>query len=59
MLLLIMSISYHTEFLTGTLLNWNHLLKDDNCKQMIIDSLKWLAEENKCTINAFVIMREL
>ncbi len=54
-----MSISYHTEFLTGTLLNWNHLLKDDNCKQMIIDSLKWLAEENKCTINAFVIMREL
>ena len=56
MLLLIMSISYHTEFLTGTLLNWNHLLKDDNCKQMIIDSFKWLVEENKCEINAFVIM---
>ena len=40
MLLLIMAISYHTEFLTATILNWNHLLKDDNCKQIIVDSFK-------------------
>ena len=51
-----MPITYHTEFLTATILNWQHLLKDDNCKQIIIDSLEWLVKENKGEINAFVIM---
>jgi len=48
--------NYHTEFLTGTIFNWNHLLKDDNYKQIIVDSFQWLVKEKKCTINAFVIM---
>ncbi len=48
--------NYHTEFLTDTILNWNHLLKDDSYKQILIDSFQWLVTEKKCTINAFVIM---
>lgn len=51
-----MPFSYHSEFLTATILKWQHLLEDDNCKQIIINSFKWLVEEKKCTINAFVIM---
>ena len=49
-----MLLSYHSEFLTATILQWKHLLKDDNCKQIITDSLSWLVENKKCTINAFV-----
>ncbi|MEO9146763.1 MAG: hypothetical protein ABI237_14520, partial [Ginsengibacter sp.] len=30
---LTMLINYHTEFLTGTIFGWHHLLKDDNFKQ--------------------------
>ncbi|HLK30499.1 MAG TPA: transposase [Puia sp.] len=51
-----MTLSYHTEFLTATILDWKHLLKDDNCKQIIIDSLQWLVEQKRCSVQAFVIM---
>ncbi|MGN6605019.1 MAG: transposase [Ginsengibacter sp.] len=51
-----MLLSYHTEFLTATILKWNHLLKQDCYKEIIIDSFDWLATNKKCTINAFVIM---
>ena len=46
----------HTEFLTATIVHWQHLLKDDNCKQIIIDSLEWLVTEKRCIVYAFVIM---
>ncbi len=48
--------SYHAEFLTATILNWQHLLQDDQYKQIIIDSLAWLVEEKRCAVYAFVIM---
>ena len=48
--------NYHTEFLTGTIYNWEHLLKDDDYKQIIIDSFNWFVKNKKCTINAFVVM---
>ena len=48
--------NYHTEFLTGTIFSWHHLLKDDEFKKVIIDSFQWLVKEKKCIINAFVIM---
>lgn len=48
--------NYHTEFLTGTIFGWNHLLKDDSHKDIIVDSLQWLATKQKCIVNAFVIM---
>ena len=48
--------NYHPEFLTGTIYNWNHLLKEDRYKEIIIESFNWLVKEKKCAINAFVIM---
>jgi len=48
--------NYHTEFLTATIFNCNHLLKDDTYKQVVVDSFQWLVKEKKCIINAFVIM---
>jgi hypothetical protein len=30
---------YHPEFLTATILNWNHLLARDQIKTIIVDSL--------------------
>lgn len=47
--------SYHPEFLTATILNWQHLLSDE-FKQIIIDTLGWLARQKRCTIYGFVIM---
>jgi putative transposase len=47
--------NYHPEFLTATLLNWQHLL-DDEFKQIIVDSMSWLVQEKRCIIYGFVIM---
>lgn len=49
-------INYHIEFFTATILRWQHLLADDYCKQVIVDSLQWLHRNERCTIHAFVIM---
>ena len=48
-----MLTNYHTEFLTGTIFGWHHLLKDEDFKQIILDSFEWLVKK-KCLINAFV-----
>jgi len=48
--------SYHTEFFTATILQWQHLLKDDNCKEIITNSLQWLVDKKRCAVYAFVIM---
>ncbi len=48
--------NYHTEFLTGTIYNWEHLLKSDDYKQIVLECFHWLVNNKKCTINAFVIM---
>ena len=47
--------SYHPEFLTATILNWQHLLSDE-FKQIVINAMRWLADENRCRIYGFVIM---
>lgn len=49
-------INYHIEFLTATILRWQHLLEDDYYKQVIVDSLLWLNKNERCTIYSFVIM---
>jgi REP element-mobilizing transposase RayT len=51
-----MLLNYHTEFLTATIYNWNHLLKEDRYKQTILNSFDGYVEVKKCTINCFVIM---
>ena len=48
--------SYYSEFFTATILNWQKLLQDDFFKQIMIDSLRWLVEENRCRIYGFVVM---
>jgi len=48
--------SFYPEFITATILHWQHLLKDDNCKQIILDSLQWLIGKGKCKGYAFIIM---
>ncbi len=44
------------QFFTATMKDWKPLLKEDCYKDIIINSLKFLKENNKVTINAFVIM---
>ena len=43
-------------FFTATILNWKKLLKPDNFKMIIIDSLKNLVDRNKIKVYAYVIM---
>ena len=45
-----------TYFFTSTILNWNNLLADDNCKQFIISSINFLVAQKRVYILAFVIM---
>lgn len=47
---------FHLQFFTATNYEWQHLLKDDNVKEIIINSLRFLVKENRVSIYAFVIM---
>jgi len=51
-----MTLSYYPEFLTATILNWQHLFTNDRFKQIVTDSLQNLSQEKKCKVFAFVIM---
>jgi putative transposase len=50
------NFDHHPQFFTATILEWKHLLKDDDYKDIIINSLRFLVEEKSVTINCFVIM---
>ncbi|PMD99533.1 transposase [Siphonobacter sp. BAB-5405] len=43
-------------FFTATILSWKHVLKPDKYKQIIIDSLRFLVENNRVIVYGFVIM---
>lgn len=43
-------------FFTATINSWKHLLQEDEFKDVIIDSLKWLDKEHKAYTPGFVIM---
>ena len=43
-------------FFTATILEWKQLLINDEYKKIIIDSLKYLSENQKIHLHAFVIM---
>ncbi|MBS1515551.1 MAG: transposase [Bacteroidetes bacterium] len=43
-------------FFTATILEWKHLLKDNNYKVIITDTLKFLCTAEKIKVCAFVIM---
>jgi putative transposase len=46
----------HPQFFTATILEWQHLLKRDEFKEIIIDSLRFLVTEKSIVLYAFVIM---
>jgi REP element-mobilizing transposase RayT len=48
---------HHPQFFTATILEWKHLLKDDKYKEVILDSLRFLVNEQRAIVNSFVIMR--
>ena len=47
---------YSLQFFTATIHEWQHLLADNNHKDIIIDSLKFLVTDKRIELNAFVIM---
>ena len=46
----------HVYFYTATILKWQNLLKPDKYKDIIISSLKYLVDNKKIEVYAFVIM---
>lgn len=46
----------HAQFFTATIYKWQHLLKDDNVKDIIISSLRFLVKQNRIFVYSFVIM---
>jgi len=46
----------HAQFFTATILEWKHLLKRDDFKDIVIQSLKFLVDEKSVVIYGFVIM---
>lgn len=54
-----MNIVYSEEwaqFYTATILNWQHLLKEDKYKDIIIESLQFLIQQKRIALYGFVIM---
>lgn len=45
------------QFYTATIFKWLPLLDDDNCKQIIMESLHFLVKQKRVKIDAFVIMK--
>ena len=52
----LINFDHYAQFFTATILEWKHVLKKDEFKQIIVDSLLFLKKEGSIVINAFVIM---
>ena len=50
------NFDHHAHFFTATILEWKHLLKEDEFKDIIINSLLFLKEEKSIVVYGFVIM---
>lgn len=46
----------HADFITTTCLEWKPILQNDNFKDIIISSLRFLSNENRILVYGFVIM---
>ncbi|MCA0237015.1 MAG: transposase [Bacteroidetes bacterium] len=47
---------YNLYFTTATILQWKHLLRNDEFKEIIIESMRFLVQEKRAVIYEFVIM---
>ena len=43
-------------FFTATINSWKHLLKEDEIKNIVVDSMQWHCEQERALIHGFVIM---
>jgi REP element-mobilizing transposase RayT len=50
------NFDHHPQFFTATILEWKPLLKEDDFKDIIIDSLRFLKNEGGIVVYGFVIM---
>ena len=50
------SRKYEISYFTATILNWKFLLRNNDYKNIIIGSLKFLAEQNRILLHAFVLI---
>lgn len=51
-----MRLHEHPLFCTATILEWKPLLKPDKFKDIIISSMRFLVEDKRALVYAFVIM---
>lgn len=51
-----MNFKHYPQFFTATCLNWKLLLQNDAYKDIILCSLKFIAEDKRAVIYSFVIM---
>lgn len=47
---------FEADYFTATILEWKFLLTDDRFKDIIVDSLRHMAEQKRAMVHAFVIM---
>ena len=47
---------FYSDYFTATLLEWEHLQKPDQCKDIIVFSLQFLVNEKRIIFCGFVIM---
>jgi len=47
---------YWPQYFTATIYEWKHVLADDDCKDIITDSLRFMVTNKWIELNAFVIM---
>lgn len=47
---------YWPQYFTATIYEWKHVLAHDECKDIVIDSLRFLVTSKWIVLNAFVIM---
>ena len=50
------NFNHYPQFFTAAMLEWKHLLKQEEFRQIIIESLLFLRKEGSVVMNAFVIM---
>ena len=46
-------IIFHPEFATSTIYNWQHLLRKDEHKEIVCNSLKFLVDDNRIILYAY------
>jgi putative transposase len=51
-------ITEYPQFLTASIKAWNKLLENDKYKDIIIQSLGFLVEDNRLKLCAFVVMAD-